>query len=104
MEKTFSSEPLERFTYHPQNDGTAIVYLRDNIEQDVADSPEGEGTPFWSADEVHTVTTLGYDEIADNFDQLWVRAETEEKSVEQRLAEVEEITGTLVAMALGEEE
>lgn len=103
MEKTFSSEPLERFTYHPQNDGTAIVYLRDNIEQDVADNQEGEGTEFWKADEVHTVTELGFEDIADNFDELWVKAETEEKSVEERLAEIEEITGTLVAMALGEE-
>lgn len=103
MQKTYSSERLERFTYHPQADGTAVVYLRDNIEQDVADSPEGESMEFWKADEVMTVTELGRDEIMENFDALWVKGETEGKTVEQRLAEVEELTETLVAMALGEE-
>lgn len=103
MEKVFSSEPLERFTYHPQNDGTAIVYLRENIEKDFADNPEGDGLEFWKADEVKTMTTLGIDEIEDSFDELWVRGITESKSLEERIGEVEEITETLVAMALGEE-
>lgn len=103
MEKVFSSEPLERFTYHEQNDGTAIVYLRENIEKDVADTPEGEAMEFWSADEVKTVTTLGIDEIEDSFDELWVQGVTESKTFEERLGEVEEITEALVAMALGEE-
>lgn len=103
MEKTFSTEPLERFTYHPQNDGTAIVYLRENIERDVADSPDGEGMEFWTADEVMTTTTLPADEIEDSFDVLWVKGVTEAKSLEERIGEVEEITGALVALALSEE-
>lgn len=103
MNKVFSSEPLERFTYHPQNDGSAIVYLRENIEKDFADSPDGDGFEFYQADEVSTTTRLGFDEIEDSFDELWVRGVTESKTLEERLGEVEEITEALVAMALGEE-
>ena len=103
MEKVYSSERLERFTYHPQADGTALVYLRENIEEDYADRPDGESEAFWCADEVVTVTDLAEDEIEDAFDELWVKGITESKTLEERIGEVEEITEALVAMALGEE-
>jgi hypothetical protein len=103
MEKTFSSRPIEAIEYYPQRDGSAVVYLRENIAHEVADSPDGGETEFWTADEVVTVTDLSREEVEEAFDALWVKGETESKSLEQRLAEVEELAEELVTLALGEE-
>ncbi|MBP3883624.1 MAG: hypothetical protein J6D54_01625 [Olsenella sp.] len=103
MDRTISSEPLESFTYQPQGDGTAVVHLRDNIGQDVYDNPDGEGTEFWYADEVVVTTALPEDEIEENFDRLWVQAETAGKSIEERIAEMEETQDAILSVLLGEE-
>ncbi len=103
MEKTYSSELLERFAYHPLPDGTAIVYLRENIEKDVVDNIDGDGCEFWTADEVMVKTSLPPEKIEENFDALWARAETDGKSVEERLANVEEMLDATMAVVLGTE-
>ncbi|WP_165170723.1 hypothetical protein [Adlercreutzia sp. ZJ242] len=103
MERTYSSEPLERFTYHPQCDGTAVVYLHENIEKNVADAPEGEDREFWTADEAMTRTTLPFEDVEANFDALWVKAEKEATPFEERLSSVEELIDATMAVVLGEE-
>lgn len=100
MRKTYSSEQLESYTYNPLGNGTAVVLLRDNIEF-VEGSDGEEGT--WQADEVQLVTDLEEDKIADNFNQLWVAGETDEKPVKQRLSELEEVSDAMMAIILGEE-
>lgn len=100
MRKTYSSEQLESFTYNLLNDGNAVVHLRDNI--DFIEGTDGEeGT--WVADEVVTTTDLPESEVADNFDALWVKSETEAKPVTQRLSELEELSDAMMAIILGEE-
>lgn len=99
MEKVYSPQELEPFTYHPLEDGTALVCLRDNIEE-----VESEDGAVWGAYEVQTVTELPFEEVADNFDQLWVKGEMESKSLVQRVSEQEELLDALMAVVLGEEE
>lgn len=102
--KTYSSEPLERFAYYPQGDGTAIVLLRDNIEQDAHDESDGSTVTFWQADEVVVRTDLPLEAIDDEFDVLWVRAEAEAKPLAQRVRELEELLDATIAVVLGEDE
>ena len=78
MEKVFSSIELEQVAYFPQPDGTAIVYLRANIERDAKDNDDGTGYEFWTADEVEVRTDIAEDEVVDNFDQLWALGEEQE--------------------------
>lgn len=78
MEKTFSSTELQPFEYFPQSDGTALVVLHDNIEQDTKDNEDGSSYDFWKADEVTVITDLAEEEIADNFESLWALGEEQE--------------------------
>lgn len=96
MELSLSSVPLERIDYYPLNDGTALVILRENIEEDYRDNADGTSDAFWRADEVKVVTTLPEDEIEANFDSLWVEGETASKTLEQRLAEIEALLGATI--------
>ena len=106
--KTYSTSPLERVAYFGYNDGSpADVYLRDNIEE--IDVPaEGDDTDAnlkqWIADEVHVKTYLPKDEIEENFDALWVQAETNLKPLEQRVAEAEATLDEIITVILGGEE
>lgn len=100
MEKTYSSEELAPIEYYPQPDGKALVVLRENIEQNYRDNDDGTSFAFWQADEVQVVTDLAEDEIEDNFDALWVRGVTESKTVEERLAEIEENQDIIIAAIL----
>lgn len=84
--KVCSDQPLDRIFYVGYDDGTADVYLRDNI-QSVEVKSEESTYEQWVADEVHIKTTLAYEEIEPNFDSLWVRAETAAKTLEQRTDE-----------------
>lgn len=104
MQKTHSSQPLETYVYVPRGGGKqAIVYLRENIEHEVYDEPDDGSIEFWQADEVMTTTDLPESEIKKNFDALWVKAVTEDKGIEGRLAEVEEMLDATMAVVLGEE-
>lgn len=103
MERVHSSGELGRFTYHWLDDGSAIVYLRDNIEH-VTVEGEGETYEEWVADEVVTRTDLPIGDIEENFDALWVKGETESRGIESRLAAVEELLDATMAVVLGEEE
>ena len=78
MRKVFSSEELQPIEYYPQSDGTAVVYLRDNIEQDAKDNDDGTSFDFWKADEVEVVTDLAEGDIAESFETLWLEGEAQE--------------------------
>lgn len=99
MEKTYSSEELEAIKYYPQLDGTAVVLLRDNIEQ-----VETEDGTYWQADEVSVTTDLTEAEVEDDFDALWVEGETASKPLAQRVSELEELSDAMMAIILGEDE
>lgn len=66
MDKTFFTERPERMAYLQQGDGTAEVWLRDNIERE-----ETEEGVRWSADEVMIRTHLSQDEIESQFDSYF---------------------------------
>ena len=100
MQRTYSSEQLDSVAYFPLQGGTAVVLLRDNIEY--VEGGEGENG-HWEADEVSTMTTLPESAIADAFDVLWVKGETESKPLEKRIAELEELSDAMMAIILGEE-
>lgn len=102
MQKTYSNSPLERIAYFGRGEGKkADVYLRENIEEITVPAKEdGEERTKWCADEVHIKTTLPEEEVAENFDELWVRAEVEGKSIEERLDECDELIGALIEVAL----
>ena len=78
MRKVFSSEELQQIEYYPQSNGKAVVYLRDNIEQNARDNDDGSSFDFWQADEVEVVTDVPEGEVADNFDDLWLEGEAHE--------------------------
>lgn len=101
MGKTYDTKPLERIVYYPQEDGTAIVELRDNIEQIETDGDDGSSMT-WQADEVIVTTDLPEDLIEESFDSLWVRAETDEKPLAQRVKELEEMLDATIAVVLGD--
>ena len=100
--KTQSSYPLERIVYMAYPDRPADVRLRENITQIEAEAEEGDCT-MWEADEVHLTTDLAEDEVEKRFDELWVQAEAEAKSVVQRIAELESALDDVTALVLGEE-
>lgn len=99
MQRVHSSEPLRRFTYNWLDDGSAVVYLRDNIEEVTVESEEGTYKE-WIADEVVVETTLCVDEIEENFDVLWVQGENRDRGIEARLATVEELLDATMAVVL----
>lgn len=99
MQRVHSSEPLARYTYHWLDDGTAVVYLRDNIERTTVETEEGVSEE-WSADEVVVETRLGVDQISQNFDALWVMGENRDRGLEARMATVEELLDATMAVVL----
>lgn len=78
MEKVYSSVELQPVEYFPQSDGTAVVLLHDNIEQDTKDNEDGSSFDFWSADQVKVVTALAEEQVGDNFELLWSLGEEQE--------------------------
>lgn len=104
MEHTLNTTRPRRFDCYPQSDGSAVVILRENIQKGWHDNEDGATAEFWAADEVQAITDLPESEIEANFDALWVRGETESKTVEERIAELEELLDATMAVALGEEE
>ncbi|MBP3884244.1 MAG: hypothetical protein J6D54_04825 [Olsenella sp.] len=103
MKRVHSSEPLGRLTYHWLDDGTAIVYLRDNIEHLTVET-DGGTTEEWVADEVEVRVDMSREEVEEAFDQLWVKGETESKPLSQRVEEIEELLDATIAVVLGEDE
>lgn len=99
MQTTHSSQQLDPVVYIPRGGRPAVLYLRENITR----HDDGEGGEYWTADEVRTTTDLPQSEIAENFDSLWVKAVNEGRSLDERLAVVEEILDATVAVVLGDE-
>lgn len=89
--QTVSATPLEEVLVEARADGmTADVWLRRNIERDVADQgPDaGKAIEFYRADEVHFVHAgvPTVDEAAAAFDALWAAHEHDGMTDAERIA------------------
>lgn len=89
--QTVSATPPAAVLIEARPDGmTADVWLRRNIEKDVADSgPEpAKAIEFYRADELH-FTQVGVptvDEVTAAFDELWEAHEADELTADERMA------------------
>lgn len=101
MQKVFSTGQLERVLYIPHEHRKAEVYLRENIENCVYDKPDGESMEGQEADEVYFLTNLSKEEVEANFDNLWVKCETGEKTLKERVDELEDLLGMVIDETLG---
>lgn len=100
MQKTFSTNPIERVTYFDHFPRPAEVYLHENIEQVEIVHSDGETETQWTADEVYIKTHLSKQEVEENFDAIWVKAETEAKTQGERIEELETLVGDLIDVVL----
>ena len=88
--KTFYSEEPDRIAYYPQKDGSAEVYLRQNIAQE----PDGEGGTVWTADEVFLRTHLSREDIEEQFETYF--EENIETTIEDLAEAIEILTGIIL--------
>ncbi len=71
MERVEYSEQPERILYLPQADGSAEVWLRNNIR--LVNRTDGElSWNIWVAEEVMFVTHLTLEEVTTQFDEYFV--------------------------------
>ncbi len=89
--QTVSATPLEAVLIEAHADGMgADVWLRKNIERDVADNgPDAEkAIEFYRADEVHFVRDVvpTVDEVTAAFDELWAAHEDDGMTDAERIA------------------
>lgn len=109
--KTHSYDPIKSVVYCPRRDGSADVWLRENIESEEIYSDVGvedaEGTKahpgaitVYSADEVHFKTRHTREYIEEHFDEMWVAAAKAEKPLENRVAELEDQLGAAIDVLL----
>lgn len=89
--QTVSATPLEAVLIEARADGmSADVWLRRNIERDVADNgPDVEkAVEFYRADEVHFVQAgaLTVEEITAAFDELWAAHDDDGMTDSERIA------------------
>lgn len=102
--RVHSSYPLERIEYRSfEGDQLADVWLHDNIEEVESQTEEGATYKEWVADEVHFKTALTKSEIEENFDSLWVKAEYEQRPLEQRITDLEALMDETISLVLGGE-
>ena len=101
---TCSATPLEAVLIEPRPGGVlSDVWLRKNIQQDVADNgvDSGKAIEFYRADEIHFVQagvpTL--DGITAAFDELWVAHEDDGLSDTERIDKIiESLSATRAAL------
>lgn len=91
--KVYYDNKPETILYQPLPDGTANVYLRKNISQ-AAQSIFDQGTEqqktVWIADEKNFVTTKTKDEVAAQFNALYLTADIAEPTLEERVSALEQ--------------
>ena len=99
MQVYYDSEPT-KIRYEKLPDGTANVYLRQNIKQVAALNPrtsedEAETTKMvWTADEKNLQTTMTEAEVEANFDTLVLDGDSA-PSIGQRIAALEDAVSAL---------
>ena len=102
--KVYSTQPLERVAYFGYAGGDpADVYLRDNIEEADIELAEGGTQKQYVADEVHFKTDLAKEDVEANFDDLWVKAEYEQRPLNQRISDLEALMDDTISLILGGE-
>ena len=99
--KVFYTEMPERITYMLQEDGHADVWLRKNITQYSHDELEDAKSSGYYADEVYINTKLTYDQVDEQFDDLFEHGapEIEEVTLEER---VDALEGVILELLGGE--
>lgn len=103
--RTCSYNPIERVVFCPREDGSAEVWLHEDIrQQTIRPHDDAEGYDLYTADEVHFKTRHSREYVEENFDALWVAAEKSTQSVSERLNEVEDLVGALIDLELMKEE
>lgn len=99
MQVYYNSEPT-KIHYEKLPDGTANVYLRQNIKQVAVLNPrtsedEAETTKMvWTAEEKNLQTTMTEAEVEANFDTLVLDGDSE-PSIGQRLTALEDAVSAL---------
>lgn len=104
--RTCSYVPIESVVYCPRKDGSAEVWLHENIEETVEERPDEEETlVLYTADETHFITRHSRQYIEDHFDELWIAAERADQPLSERIAELEDQLGAAidVLLAMSEE-
>lgn len=95
MTRTQSATPLATVQV-ARRGNVSDVWLRRDIEEVDVELPEGGSQHMWEAEEV-SLTLPGTptpEEIEDDFDALWLRAEEEALTDAERLADVRETAAT----------
>lgn len=92
--QTVSATPLSAVLVEARAGGlTSDVWLRKNIEKDVADKgPEAEAeVEFYKADEIHfiQVGVPTVDEVTSSFDELWEAHANDDLTDSERINELE---------------
>lgn len=99
MQVYYDAEPT-KIKYEKLPDGTANVYLRQNIKQVAVVSPktsedDAETTKtVWTADEKNIQTSLTEEEVAAQFDTLILDGDSE-PSIGQRITALEDAVSAL---------
>lgn len=101
MRRVRSFHPLERVEYRPRESKGAEALLRENVTQEEFTDRFGELRTRYVADEVAMETELSEAEVIERFDELWVAAEAADSTLEARVAELEDMLGAVVELALG---
>lgn len=96
----FDTEP-PKVTYEPQPDGTANVYVRQNIEKIDETHQDGSGQETtvtrWKAEEKNFQTTMSKADVEASADELFY-SQGDPPTVEERLAAAEDTIAALMDM------
>ena len=99
MQVYYDAEPT-KIKYEKLPDGTANVYLRQNIRQVAVVNPKTSDTDtettrtVWAAEEKNIQTTLTEDEVTAQFDTLILDGDSE-PSIGQRITALEDAVSAL---------
>ena len=90
--KVFYTEIPEKIKYMLQKDGHADVWLRKNITKYSHDELEDTKSSGYFADEVYINTRLSYDQVDEQFDDLFENGSIvyEDVTIEERVDAIEE--------------
>lgn len=97
MKVYYETEPA-KIKYEALPNGTANVYLRQNIAQETVTDTNGEENTtrtIWTADETQLITTATEEEVTAQFDSLILEGGTK-PTTEERLSALEDAMTALM--------
>jgi len=101
MQRVYYTEKPERIKYMTQQDGHADVWLRKNITEYSHEEIVGQESRGYYADEVYLSTKLTYDQVDEQFDDLFEHGTPEivDVTLEER---VDALEGVVLELLGGE--